>query len=114
MSTMHEVSTPQIKLETGLTLTDNEDSLSRLDQGFAGASPTGFSDADIYEDAGDLDFARAAQSAYLTRIPKFLWENWSKVEDDEEVILGTVRVEGTATNVKRVRLHLVLAVLLYL
>ena len=110
MATMHEASTPQIKLESGLLLANNEESLSRSEHGYVGTSPAGLSDADIYEDTGDLDFARAAQAAYLTRIPKFLWENWSKIEDDQEIVLGTVRVEGTVTDVKRVRFHLLPAV----
>ena len=62
--------------------------------GANGESPTAQFDADIYEDAGDLDFRGASQSIYLTRIPKFLWKTWSKIDDDQEIHLGTVRVEG--------------------
>ncbi|KAI1913451.1 hypothetical protein LOZ12_003183 [Ophidiomyces ophidiicola] len=64
------------------------------------------SDDDIYEDAGDLDFASAAQDVWLTRIPKSLWEQWSKLDDDEEIQIGTVRVEGPATDIKRISLRL--------
>ena len=59
-------------------------------------------DEDIYEDAGDLDFAASSQSLYLTRIPKMLWENWSQLDDDQEILLGTVRVEGSSNQVNRV------------
>ncbi|KMU92656.1 transcription initiation factor IIF subunit beta [Coccidioides immitis H538.4] len=64
------------------------------------------SDEDIYEDTGDLDFANAAQDVWLTRIPKILWENWSKLDDDEEIQIGTVRVEGPPTDIKRISLRL--------
>ncbi|KAK2784856.1 hypothetical protein FQN53_008189 [Emmonsiellopsis sp. PD_33] len=64
------------------------------------------SDEDIYEDTGDLDFANAMQDVWLTRIPKMLWENWSRLEDDEEIQIGTVRVEGGPTDIKRVSLRL--------
>jgi len=57
---------------------------------------------DIYEDAGDLDFSNAGQNVWLLRIPKQLWEHWSKIDDDEEIQIGTVRVEGTPTDIKRV------------
>lgn len=58
---------------------------------------------DIYEDAGDLDFSNAAQSLWLSRIPRSLWEHWSKLDEDEEIELGTVRIEGDPNDIKRVR-----------
>jgi transcription initiation factor TFIIF subunit beta len=61
------------------------------------------SDEDIYEDAGDLDFSNAGQSVWLTRIPKALWEHWAHLDDDEEIQIGTVRVEGNPQDIKRVR-----------
>jgi transcription initiation factor TFIIF subunit beta len=64
------------------------------------------SDEDIYEDTGDLDFSQAGQNVWLTRIPKVLWEHWSKLDDDEEIRIGTVRVEGDPTDIKRVSLRL--------
>ena len=63
------------------------------------------SDEDAYEDAGDLDFACANQVVFLTRIPRFLWDNWSKLDAGQELRLGTVRVEGTLDDVKRVRIN---------
>ncbi|KAL1965804.1 hypothetical protein VTN77DRAFT_5125 [Rasamsonia byssochlamydoides] len=70
-------------------------------------TPAGtLSDEDIYEDAGDLDFSQAGQNVWLTRIPKALWEHWSKLDDDEEIQIGTIRVEGDPTDIKRVSLRL--------
>ena len=65
-------------------------------------SPSPPSDEDIYEDAGDLDFAGTTQGVYLVRIPKFLWETWAKLDGNDEVQIGTIRVEGSPHNVKRV------------
>jgi transcription initiation factor TFIIF subunit beta len=59
-------------------------------------------DEDLYEDAGDLDFANATQSLWLSRIPRSLWEHWSKLDDDEEIQIGTIRIEGEANDIKRV------------
>ena len=61
-------------------------------------------DDDIYEDAGDLDFTRADQQVYLTHLPPWLWEMWSQLDDDEEIQVGTIRIEGTGNDTKRVRL----------
>lgn len=66
----------------------------------------GLSDDDLYEDTGDLDFTQAGQNVWLTRIPTDLWKHWSQLDDDEEIQIGTVRVEGEAHDIKRVRLSL--------
>ncbi|KAL2003928.1 hypothetical protein VTN02DRAFT_1624 [Thermoascus thermophilus] len=66
----------------------------------------GIEDEDIYEDAGDLDFSNAGQNVWLMRIPRQLWEHWSKLDDDEEIQIGTVRVEGQPTDIRRVSLRL--------
>lgn len=65
-------------------------------------SPAGQSDDDIYEDAGDLDFTGSEQSVMLARLPKFLWECWSKLGDDQEITIGTVRLEGQPMEPARV------------
>ncbi|KAI9787375.1 MAG: hypothetical protein M1816_007508 [Peltula sp. TS41687] len=57
-----------------------------------GASPSSFNDEDIYEDTGELDFSNS-QQMYLMKLPKWLWENWSQIDEDERIQLGTVRVE---------------------
>jgi transcription initiation factor TFIIF subunit beta len=58
-----------------------------------GASPSTFSDEDLYEDAGDLEFnnAKEYQDLYLAKIPKFMYEAWEKLDDDAEIQIGTVR-----------------------
>jgi transcription initiation factor TFIIF subunit beta len=68
--------------------------------------PSVQSDEDLYEDTGDLDFTASTQSLILTRIPKFLWESWSQLGDDEEIQLGTIRFEGGPDDVKRVSIPL--------
>lgn len=57
---------------------------------------------DIYEDAGDLDFGEQPQQLMLTRVPKYLWKTWSQMDDEQEVQIGLVRVEGEGTGNKRV------------
>jgi transcription initiation factor TFIIF subunit beta len=59
---------------------------------------------DLYEDAGDVDFTDFAPAVYLARLPKFLWQTWSSLEDGQEIELGTIRVEGGLEDPKRVRL----------
>lgn len=61
-------------------------------------------DEDLYEDAGDLDFSSAGQNVWLSRLPRSLWEYWSRLDDDEEIQIGTVRIEGPPNDIKRVRL----------
>ncbi|KAI0187310.1 putative transcription initiation factor IIF subunit beta [Xylaria flabelliformis] len=60
--------------------------------------PSAMEDDDIYEDAGDLEFADfnpstnpAAADIYLTHIPKYLYHAWASLDDDEEIRIGTVR-----------------------
>jgi hypothetical protein len=59
-----------------------------------GASPAALSEDDIYEDAGDLEFNSdpVFQSLYLARVPKYVWEAWSKLDDDAEIQIGTLRM----------------------
>lgn len=60
-----------------------------------GASPAAFSEEDIYEDAGDLEFNTALpyQGVYLAKVPKYVWESWSKLDDDAEIQIGTIRTQ---------------------
>jgi transcription initiation factor TFIIF subunit beta len=53
-------------------------------------------------EAADLDFSNAQQQLWLTQIPRFLWETWSTIGLDEEIEIGTVRVEGPEQNPQRV------------
>jgi hypothetical protein len=67
-------------------------------------SPSPYMDEDdLYEeDAGDLDFSQAQQQLWLSHIPRSLWETWSSLSDDEEIEIGTLRVEGTEIEPRRV------------
>lgn len=73
-----------------------EDTKIKPDPETAG-SPSGFSEEDIYEDAGDLEFNTdpTFQSLYLARVPKYIWEAWSKLDDDAEIPIGTIRQSTT-------------------
>ena len=52
---------------------------------------------DIYEDdQGDIDFSHYSSDIFLARLPKYLWKSWDKLGDDEEIEIGTLRVEGPA------------------
>lgn len=57
-------------------------------------SPSALTDDDIYEDTGDLEFNTdpAYEKLFLARIPKYLWQEWSKLDDDAEIHLGTIRI----------------------
>ena len=87
-----------IKPEPGQPL----DSKIKPDPDSIGNSPAPQTDEDIYEDTGDLDFAGSDQGFYLARLPKFLWDSWSKLDDNQEIQIGTIRVEGGLNDVKRV------------
>jgi len=93
MTTLNGAGIPSVKLET-----NGEEPQIKQDPDFIGASPAALSDDDIYEDAGDLDLYSVHQGVWLTRLPKFLWENWSKIDDDEEIQLGMIRIESPLGN----------------
>ena len=65
-------------------------------------SPYMDEDDDMYEDTGDLDFSQSQQQLWLSHIPRQLWETLSRLQDDDEIEIGTVRVEGPETNPSRV------------
>ncbi|KAG9237269.1 putative transcription initiation factor IIF subunit beta [Amylocarpus encephaloides] len=58
-----------------------------------------FPEPDIYEDTGDLEFNpdEKYQNLFLARVPKSLWDSWSKLPDDAEIRIGTIR-QITETN----------------
>jgi transcription initiation factor TFIIF subunit beta len=76
---------------------DHQD-LIKPDPEAATPSPPAFADEDIYEDAGDLEFNTDTkfQKLYLARMPKYVWDNWSKLDDDAEIHIGTIR-QSTVT-----------------
>lgn len=57
-------------------------------------SPYADDDEDGFEDAGDLDFSQAQQQLWLSHVPRSLWEALSKLNEDDEIDLGRIRVEG--------------------
>ncbi|KAJ2892279.1 putative transcription initiation factor iif protein [Zalerion maritima] len=54
---------------------------------------------DVYEDAGDLEFCNRDSTGnpnlndkmFFVRLPKYLWESWSHLDDDAEIQIGTIR-----------------------
>ncbi|KAL8849888.1 MAG: hypothetical protein Q9221_005154 [Calogaya cf. arnoldii] len=95
-----------VKMEYNGATMNGIDGNVKVEPPSAVASPAPQSDDDVYEDAGDLDFSHAVQGLYLTRIPKYLWESWSTLDEDDEIQIGTVRVEGGLEDVKRMSLLL--------
>ncbi|KAI1456009.1 transcription initiation factor iif [Annulohypoxylon moriforme] len=85
MATPRVKAEPTIKPEPGL----------KLEQDDLGRSPAAMSEDDIYEDAGDLEFYDpnniSDSSAYLTHVPKYLYDAWKGLDDDAEIRIGTVR-----------------------
>jgi transcription initiation factor TFIIF subunit beta len=69
-------------------------------------TPSQLDEEDIYEDAGDLDFSQADQNAWLVRLPNYVWDSWSKIGEDEEIRLGTVRMEPGADGKQKVNFAL--------
>lgn len=47
-----------------------------------------------FEDAGALDMSAAKDNIWLTRMPKFTWEALANLKDDDEVQIGTLRMQG--------------------
>lgn len=97
MAAINGASLPALKIE-------NATSPAIKDEG-AGASPSLYvEEDDVYEDTGDLDFSHSQQQFWLSRIPKSLWELLASLPEEDEVEIGTIRVEGDSNDPKRVRL----------
>jgi transcription initiation factor TFIIF subunit beta len=60
-------------------------------------------DDELYEDAGDLDILAGQRAVWLVKLPQFLAERWKDIDEDEEIVLGTVRVDTQAPSDKQVR-----------
>ena len=95
MATLQGTGIPRVKLES----VDQNIKPEPLDDT---PSPYVDDDEDMYEETGDLDFSQAQQQLWLSHIPKTLWEALANVNDDEEIEIGTVRVEGPDANPSRV------------
>lgn len=65
---------------------------------------------DEADETPDLEFydrmpgpdSDAYNRMYLTRVPNYVWEAWSKLDDDAEIEIGTIR-QWTDQNGKAVR-----------
>lgn len=99
MATVQEAAVPSVKADPDIKHINGTDAFVYHEADLMNI-PT--ADDDIYEDAGDLDFSDAARGLYLTRIPTYLWESWSQLDENEEIRLGTVRVEGSFDRPSRV------------
>ena len=89
---------PQVKIEHApdVNIKDENEDVDMPSPAYADDDPDGF------EEAGDLDFSQANQPLWLSHIPKSLWDALSNIQDDEEIDLGTIRVEGPEDNPTRV------------
>lgn len=72
------------------------------------ASPA-MQEDDDYEDTGELQIPTET-GAWLAKLPKWLWEAWSTLEEDEEVEIGKMRIydkrdEDIASNKIKLQLH---------
>lgn len=101
MTTTQDANIPSIKVE-GDALIKGQEPRIKPDPEALRSSPGVHSDEDIYEDTGDLDFTNADQAVHLVRIPKELWETWSKLDDNHEIEVGRIRLEGGQDDIKRV------------
>ncbi|KAF7533377.1 hypothetical protein G7054_g7128 [Neopestalotiopsis clavispora] len=84
---------PGVKLEPGI----KPEPGMEMDTDDVKPSPGGFVDDELYEDAGDLEFYDATQpldpqgNAFLAHLPKYLYDQWAELGDDEELVVGKVR-----------------------
>ncbi|KAK4243240.1 transcription initiation factor IIF, beta subunit-domain-containing protein [Corynascus novoguineensis] len=72
----------------------------------------GSSFVDEVDETPDLEFydklpdADAYSRMYLTRLPNYVWEAWSKLDDDEEIEIGTIRQWMDETGKTRLQMRL--------
>ncbi|KAK4943877.1 hypothetical protein LTR10_016593 [Elasticomyces elasticus] len=102
MATLQGSSMPRVKLES-LPDANVDIKPEPMDDS---PSPYMDEDDDMYEDTGDTDFSQSQQQLWLSHIPRQLWETLSRLQDDDEIEIGTIRVEGPETNPSRVSLML--------
>jgi transcription initiation factor TFIIF subunit beta len=93
MTTLHG-GLPSVKVEDASSMMIKDETMEDA------LSP--YMEEDIYEDAGDLDFANAQKKVWLSHIPRSLWETLSTMEGDDEIEIGTLRVEGSESQPTRV------------
>ncbi|KAL6720686.1 hypothetical protein ACLMJK_002611 [Lecanora helva] len=106
MTSMYSAEGPSIKVEPAQPALNGQDTRIKPDPDSLGASPGPQLEDDIYEDAGDLEFNEAEQGIFLAKVPKFLLESWSKLDNNQEIQIGRVKVEGGLNDIKRMSLLL--------
>ncbi|KAK5073863.1 hypothetical protein LTS08_002037 [Lithohypha guttulata] len=62
--------------------------------------------ADDVEDDPELNTENAHKILWMSKLPKYLWEALENANDDDEIEIGTIRVEGAFDNPERVSLML--------
>jgi len=60
-------------------------------------------DDELYEDAGDLDMSKGDKAVWLVKLPSFVAERWNEIDDNEEIVLGVVKVNPKDTSNVRKR-----------
>ncbi|CAZ85590.1 unnamed protein product [Tuber melanosporum] len=55
-------------------------------------------DDELYEDAGDLDMSKGDKAVWLVKLPSFVAERWNEIDDNEEIVLGVVKVNPKDTS----------------
>ncbi|KAK5080520.1 hypothetical protein LTR70_008829 [Exophiala xenobiotica] len=72
------------------------------------SSPSAVSDTymDDADDDPELNFDEVNRLLWTSKLPKYLWEVLAKASDDDEIDLGTIRVEGSFDNPDRISLML--------
>jgi transcription initiation factor TFIIF subunit beta len=97
MSTLQNPGIPRVKVETIL-----DGNVKREPQDEEMASPYVDDEDDGLDEGGDLDFTHAHTQLWLAQIPRNLWETWSVMGLDDEIEIGTIRLEGSHDNPQRV------------
>ncbi|KAI5789144.1 transcription initiation factor IIF, beta subunit [Geopyxis carbonaria] len=70
-------------------------------------SPTA-DDDELYEDAGDLDLSGGNKPIWLVKLPSFIAERWRDISEDEEIVLGVVKLKPGQDSESTKNLKLVL------
>lgn len=89
---------PQIKLEGGANV--------KLEDAHSPASLASDQFMDDVEDDPELSTNEAQKALWMARFPPWLWAALEHANDDEEIDLGTIRIEGSFDNPDRVSLLL--------
>ena len=98
MASLHDRPIPSVKVEAA-----REDAVKQEDEDVDMPSP--YMDDDAEDETPDLDFKQAQQQLWISQVPRELWDIWSKLGDDAEIEIGTLRVEGSDSNPSRVSLN---------